>query len=61
MATDDDDYRILDALPTSAKRGSTGDKQLTQLLKQVEVIGFNVNQVPAITNLTYFMNQSLAL
>ena len=61
MATDDDDCRILDALASSAKQGATGDKQLTQLLKQVEVIGFNVNQVTAITNLTYFMNQSLAL
>ena len=43
MATDDEDCRILDALPSSAKRRSIGDKQLTQLLKQVEVVGFNVN------------------
>lgn len=28
------------------------------MLKQIELVGFNMNTIPAITNLTYFMNQA---
>jgi hypothetical protein len=30
-------------------------------VKEVVVSGFNCNSIPAITNLTYFMNQSFLL
>jgi hypothetical protein len=61
MATDDeDDFKILEALPKAhSKKRSLS--QLPSSFKSIEVLGFNVNRVPAITNLTYFMNQSLFL
>ena len=59
---DDDaeyDNRILDSLPSSQAKSPTCDKVdplLCKLLQQIEIVGFNMTIVPAITNLTYFMN-----
>jgi len=69
-ADDTDDYRILESLPQN-QRGASAvqnhstveklDSQLGKLLKSFEVVGFNMTLVPAITNLTYFMNQQFFL
>ena len=37
------------------------DPTFASLLKSIEVVGFNMTTVPAITNLTYFMNQQFYL
>lgn len=56
---DEDDYRILDSLPVDVtpKQG----RIFNQLISSIEIVGFNITAVPAITNLTYFMNQSFFL
>lgn len=56
---DEDDFRILDSLPVDVAPKS--DRLLNQLLTSIEIVGFNITSVPAITNLTYFMNQSFYL
>ena len=56
---DEDDFRILDSLPVNVTPKS--DRLLNQLLTSIEIVGFNITSVPAITNLTYFMNQSFYL
>jgi hypothetical protein len=50
-----DDLKFLDALP----HGS--NPVFSRLLKQIQILGFNTHQIPAITNVTYFMNQALFL
>lgn len=61
-ADDDDDYRILDSLPHKTKELLPQcDPVLARLLQSIEVVGFNLIAVPAITNLTYFMNQQFYL
>ena len=56
---DDDDIRILDSLPQNLPGKS--DALLVQLLLSIEILGFNLSTIPAITNLTYFMNQAFHL
>ena len=56
---DEDDFRILDSLPSDLLPKQ--DKLFNQLLTTIEIVGFNLTAVPAITNLTYFMNQSFYL
>jgi hypothetical protein len=34
---------------------------LSMFLTKITIFGFNCNSIPAITNLTYFMNQSMLL
>ena len=66
---DDDDLRILDSIPNSliknkAKKNSSNfsqDFKLNKLLIGIEIVGFYMVTIPAITNLTYFMNQSFYL
>jgi hypothetical protein len=63
MISDDEDERILDSLPCTLKAatGNLDEKDFSRLLKSIEVVGFQMESVPAITNLTYFMNQQLYL
>lgn len=62
---DADDYMILDSLPgQQSQRKPALDRSeylLGKLLQSIEIIGFNMTLVPAITNLTYFMNKQLWL
>jgi len=51
---DEDDFRILDSLPSDIL--SKQERVFNQLLSSIEIVGFNLMTVPAITNLTYFMN-----
>ena len=37
------------------------DFKLNKLLNGIEIVGFYMSTIPAITNLTYFMNQSFYL
>lgn len=61
---DDDDDRILDSLPIASKKAlitpsnSVPNKEplFHKFLQCIEIVGFNMQAVPAITNLTYFMN-----
>jgi len=53
-------------LKTPAKANADGaslkkESLLTRCLDSLVVTGFNANAIPAITNLTYFMNLSFAL
>lgn len=56
--------RILDSLPVQVapkNKKTELDGHFTQLLSHIEVIGFDLQSIPAITNLTYFMNQQFYL
>jgi hypothetical protein len=66
--------RILDSLPKSYKtpqvtvvakaeplQSQHAENPISKLLESITIVGFNLNAIPAITNLTYFMNQSLLL
>lgn len=70
---DEDDIRILDSLP--GMLGFTKPSQpvqdvgvnikketpLAKFFESLIVVGFNANAIPAVTNLTYFMNLALSL
>lgn len=70
---DDLDMRILDSIPVSVGLDNGLEKQtakevevpkenlLGSFVESITVIGFNANAIPAITNLTYFMNLSFTL
>lgn len=51
---EEDDFRILDSLPVDLLPKQ--ERLFNQLLTSIEIVGFNLMAVPAITNLTYFMN-----
>lgn len=66
--------RILDSLPVSLGfpkqtviaqdptiSAVKKDNPLARFLESLVVVGFNANAIPAITNLTYFMNLALSL
>jgi hypothetical protein len=60
--SDDDDFRILDSLPTGGRKVvDSKESQFCKHLKEIEVVAFNTVSIPAITNLTYFMNKSFFL
>jgi len=67
---EDDDMRILDSLPvafgfnqTQSEPLKPEDKEssLVKLFEEITVFGFSMTAIPAITNLTYFMNLAFNL
>lgn len=61
ITTDDnEDDQILQSLPGHCSPRQS-DPDFSRMLNSIEIVGFYFHTVPAITNLTYFMNLSFYL